>query len=352
MSKPVLLAPTDSPLQFSGAERDGTRNVLRVAEPGLLVLLPISSGNSTPEVRVLIDWGDGITLQTPLLPILRPHQFQHTWEHQGDYWVTVRISNSDGEISDIEARATLPVRVKPKPPRQGRLVRFAGPYLPTPKLGVGIAAIEDLSEILELTLATTVSAGVDRIPVSGVPGGLRAGASVVISQPGRLVTYAKILSIDGQTIQLDIPLNDSYDSLLSKAEIINQPGRRTPLTKDARLPEDWALQVGYDEDLIRSSLSLAFAIAPGEVRFRPDLGCRLTQLVFSQADPLTTRLVEAEIRRTAALEPRATIEDIDITTSGDTVAAKLRMRQLGSAEAFDVIVPVNNLGGTSDTGLF
>lgn len=72
------------------------------------------------------------------------------------------------------------------------------------------------------------------------------------------------------------------------------------------------------EDAVRRSIKNLLSIFAGEVPFFPNLGTRLHGLLFEPIDPVTTALLESEIRDTIdAFEPRAKVETLVVTPSED-----------------------------------
>ena len=351
VSKPVLLSTTDSPLTLTGAESADARNLLTAREVGILDLLPRSSGIADdPRVRFVIDWGDAQSTTSGLLPVLRPHQFLHSYAFPGDYYITVQVMNRDGETSDVEARATLPVRVRQLPDRQRRFFKFSGPSFPTPELRVGISAVEDVFTGLSLGLASSASAGDVEVTLSGIPDLVLRGAEVNFIEDGKLTTFARIISLTGQRAVLDAPLIDSYTVSGCRVEVLNQEARRSSPQASARL-DSWFFPIGYDEDLIRSSMSLLFAIDPGELRFRPDVGFRGRQVLFSQADELSARLAEGFVREALAADQRVSPESLRVEVIDNRLMAQLSVRQLQGEQAFDITVPLTDLTNPAPSNL-
>lgn len=250
--------------------------------------------------------------------------------------------NVDGEVSDVEARATIPIRVKPLPARQRRFIKFAGPVFNTPELSVGTSAVDNVFTGLSLSIATNVSEGVYEVVLSGIPDMILRGAELNFIEDGKLTTFARIINMVGQIATLDGPTVDSYTVGNCRVEVLNQETKRSANQPSARL-DDWFFPVGYDEELIRSSLSLLFAIDPGELRFRPNVGFRGREVLFDQADPLSIRLVEGHIRDCLPNDPRVAIDSLEMLSDDTIVKAKIRVRQLASEQAFDVTVPISEL---------
>ena len=71
-------------------------------------------------------------------------------------------------------------------------------------------------------------------------------------------------------------------------------------------------------DAVRRSIKNLMSIQCGEVPFFPNLGSRLTELLFEPIDPITTVRLDSEIRATiGGFEPRARIVKMTITPTED-----------------------------------
>ena len=72
------------------------------------------------------------------------------------------------------------------------------------------------------------------------------------------------------------------------------------------------------EDAVKRAIkNLLFTVA-GEVPFFPDFGSTLQRLLFEPIDPITTALINSEIRATiGGFEPRASIASLDVTPTED-----------------------------------
>ncbi len=71
-------------------------------------------------------------------------------------------------------------------------------------------------------------------------------------------------------------------------------------------------------DAVRRSINNLLAIQCGEVPFFPNLGSRLSELLFEPIDAVTTVRIDSEIRATlGGFEPRARIVSMVITPTDD-----------------------------------
>lgn len=71
-------------------------------------------------------------------------------------------------------------------------------------------------------------------------------------------------------------------------------------------------------DAVKRSVKNLLMTMTGEVPFFPDFGTSLYRLLFEPIDPITTALIESEIRATiTGYEPRVTIRRLTVTPSED-----------------------------------
>lgn len=73
-----------------------------------------------------------------------------------------------------------------------------------------------------------------------------------------------------------------------------------------------------DADAVKRALRTLLLTRAGEAPFFPNFGSRLTSLLFEPIDPITTVLLQHEIRDTiAAFEPRVNVRQILVTPNAD-----------------------------------
>ncbi len=73
-----------------------------------------------------------------------------------------------------------------------------------------------------------------------------------------------------------------------------------------------------DAAAVKRSIKLLLMSRAGETPFFPDFGSRIFALLFEPIDPITTVLLQHEIRATiAAYEPRVNIRQLTATPSSD-----------------------------------
>ena len=72
------------------------------------------------------------------------------------------------------------------------------------------------------------------------------------------------------------------------------------------------------EDAVKRSIKLLLMSRAGETPFFPEFGSRIFALLFEPIDPITTVLLQHEMRATiAAYEPRVNIRQLTVTPSSD-----------------------------------
>ena len=72
------------------------------------------------------------------------------------------------------------------------------------------------------------------------------------------------------------------------------------------------------EDAVKRSIKLLLMSRAGETPFFPEFGSRIFTLLFEPIDPITTVLLQHEMRATiAAYEPRVNIRQLTATPSSD-----------------------------------
>ena len=72
------------------------------------------------------------------------------------------------------------------------------------------------------------------------------------------------------------------------------------------------------EDAVKRSLKLLIMSRAGEAPFFPEFGSLIFPLLFEPIDPITTVLLQHEMRATiAAYEPRVNIRQLTVTPSSD-----------------------------------
>ena len=73
-----------------------------------------------------------------------------------------------------------------------------------------------------------------------------------------------------------------------------------------------------NEDAVKRSLKLLLTSRAGETPFFPEFGSRIFTLLFEPIDPITTVLLQHEIRATIdAYEPRVSIRQLTVVPSDD-----------------------------------
>ena len=79
-------------------------------------------------------------------------------------------------------------------------------------------------------------------------------------------------------------------------------------------------------DAVKRSLKTLIMTMTGEAPFFPEFGSRLSRLLFEPIDPITTALIDSELRATInGYEPRVTIRSLTITPSVDEHAYNIEL---------------------------
>jgi phage baseplate assembly protein W len=119
---------------------------------------------------------------------------------------------------------------------------------------------------------------------------------------------------------------------------INVTGTRTREYKDLNLtfgrnPVTNDVLTLTGAEAVKRSIKTLLNTNAGEVPFFPTFGTRLNRLLFEPVDPLTTILIESEIRATiTAYEPRTTVRSLTVTATPDAHAYQI-----------DLTLQLNNL---------
>ena len=81
-----------------------------------------------------------------------------------------------------------------------------------------------------------------------------------------------------------------------------------------------------DEDAVKRSLRLILGSRTGETPFFPDFGSRITAFLFEPISPLTTALLQNEIRDTIkAFESRVNVRQVTVTPTSDELGYNITL---------------------------
>ena len=349
MATPII-STTDQAV-VRGSEESGGRSALVLGTPAALRFSVESSGVDSPYVSHLIDWGDGDTDRSgDFLPTGRSFQYTHDYREIGEYTVTIRATNKDGEVSAVDSFAVLAIRIDPLPSRQVRPFKWRGLALPTGSIKSALQAVEDSFPLEVIDLAVTADAGQRQLVFAAQDLRFAKDATITITQPDRLITAARIISTDSNVAVLDTDLNDSYDPGRSRVEVARRDISRRYTDKPFK-PVGWFFPVTADEDLIKASVSMILATRQGERVFRPDVGSRIHELPFEQNDNVTGSQAKAYVPdEIDQQEPRAEVRRVFIDSlEGDAelwIRVELAM-STGEDTTFNVSVPLR--GGFDPT---
>ena len=76
-----------------------------------------------------------------------------------------------------------------------------------------------------------------------------------------------------------------------------------------------------DRDLIKRDLANAFSIRAGTLPGRPEVGTKIWDYIFDPNDQLTSGNIEREIRRIIEFDARIEIQDLQLSSSVNTITA-------------------------------
>lgn len=103
---------------------------------------------------------------------------------------------------------------------------------------------------------------------------------------------------------------------------------KNPVTED--------LLVTKNEEAIKRSVYNLILTKPGERFFNPNIGCRVSDLLFEPLDFITSGLIRSEIEYTIqAFEPRVILKQVDVDIDEDN-------------NAFEVIIAYTVIGKPED----
>ena len=88
-----------------------------------------------------------------------------------------------------------------------------------------------------------------------------------------------------------------------------------------------------DFELIKRDLLNALNIRQGEKPGKPAYGTTMWNLVFEAQTPQTANLIEQEIQRVCALDPRIYVSDIAVFTQENGILVELQVDTVGSTTA-------------------
>lgn len=349
MATPYLSDPSNSAARLSlhNGQEEGGRWTIPKDLPAVLRLTPYSSGVPDPLVRIIVDWGDGSTLEiSERVAVGREQQFMHLYEDSGDYSVVIRIGNADGELSAITSSTTLSIRMSQQREAQKPVSRWRGLALPVKSIASAVAISEENFSAREYTLAASAQVGTDSVYLTNDPGiASLTGAEYTIVQPGKFISSGRIIQVsaDGQLL-LDSQLSDSYDPYVARIDVQQ---RNLALRGDSVQYKDasWGFPSSNDDVLIRSAVAMLIGTRRGERLMEPLVGSNIHAIPFEQADVVTQQLAFAETVNALRFEPRFEIIETSVSTEGNDETVRIYGRLAGGKDGpFDISVAINGHG--------
>lgn len=128
-------------------------------------------------------------------------------------------------------------------------------------------------------------------------------------------------------VQLDpnLPLVDSYTRENAVVQLSKTNFGRS--YQKGRVNKNWFFPVSYDDDLVRSGVAMVLGTQPYERVMLPEYGSRLYEVPFEQNDEVTNALIERfVIDAISQWEPRATILNVAISNTNDTIQINLKLK--------------------------
>jgi phage baseplate assembly protein W len=342
---PVL---TTTPLTLTN-RKVATSGLYQISLNDIVVLRlnPVSSGNGTPTVRTFIDWGDGSTSSSDYKSIGTQQQFQHLYQTLGPSSIKAQVQNTDGELSTLSANCVIAtVVIALGALNSERPHKWAGLALPAKSIQQAYAASQNGSAPVFCGLSTDASVGSMTILVDSSESVFTAGSQLVITQTGKMVTAARVLSMSGNQVYLDSALLDNYLSSQSPvgATVELKPGsqstRATILVAGAQAP--WYFPVSYDADLIKASIRTILSTRQGERVMLYNFGTMLPDVPFEQNDQITLQLIITDLNTAIrTYEPRATVLGLTLNSIENSIVGTCSIQIADGSNSFDIEFALN-----------
>jgi phage baseplate assembly protein W len=318
-----------------------TRGRFEVAysDPISIRFICSSTGNSDPDVRFSVNWGDGEQELISGFLVGQEVQMEHVYENSGDYNISVVAVNSDGVFS---LKRTAAIRTAIIAERKKDLSRWIGIALPRKDLDISVQSLQDSYPSVSYTLAFPASEGDFEVILNAVSVSDLVEAEYTISQQGKLYSSGRVLKAEGNKLTLDTALGTSYDS---KAEFeIHSRSISGGVIRARSTDYSWLFQTSTDEELVRSSFIVNLSVRKGERVMLPTFGSNLHLIPFEQNDLYTRQLLQLEVVAPIVMwEPRAEISQVSINSSTDNeVELSMSYRYSGGSQdiPFTALIPL------------
>jgi phage baseplate assembly protein W len=298
-----------------------------------------STGNSHPDVKFAVNWGDGDQEVMSGFLVGQEIQIEHVYENNGDYNISVSAVNTDGLFS---LKKTSAIRVMALDERKKDLSRWIGMALPRTSIDLAVQSLQDSYPSVSYTLAFPASEGDFEVILNAVSVSDLVEAEYTIFQQGKLYSSGRILKAEGNRLTLDTALNASYDA---KAEFeIHNRSISSGMIKARSTDYSWLFQTATDDELIRSSFIINLSVRKGERVMLPTFGSNLHIIPFEQNDLYTKQLLQLEVvAPIATWEPRAEISQVSIRSSANNeVELNMSYRYAGGSQdtPFTALIPL------------
>lgn len=333
MSAPVI-TDNDTPLALKSGELVNARWQIGLTDPATFSVVVQSSGTADPLVRVEVDWGDGFSEASDLRPVGRRTNYMHTYEEPGTYTIKVVAVNSAGTSSVVNP---IPLRVLENraavvtPTR-----RWSGLALPVESLQAALDTVQNAVPVEVVSLAATPVVGERTIVVDGRPEVFDNGAQVSLTQPGKLITVARVVSRSENVITLDAEVNDAYTPGEVRVEVTRYISIRQ-VSPRANADYPWYFPATLDAALVKSAVRMILSTRPGERVMLPTFGSDLHRIPFEQNDFLVESLVRrATVEAIQRWEPRANVEKFEIRRAGHDIRVFLTVSMVRGSGSFTV----------------
>ena len=338
MSLPVVAS---TPIPVRGATLAGARWEFNLTDLALLVFSVASSGITSPLTKVHVDWGDGEVEVTDPRPIGREFRYTHSYAEAGDYVITVRATNDDGEVS---APNPTPVRViESRKSVTSPARRWVGLALPNATISATLQSVTTIVPPEMVSISAQALAGANFIVVDGRAELFALNAQVTIIQPGKLITMGRVVYRDLNVVKLDAELNANYDPVLTRVEVRSN-GTSLSMARKVNTDIPWNFPTSFDATLVKAAVRMILATATGERVMLPEFGSGLHRIPFEQNDLIVESLVRgATADAIQKWEPRATVDEVKITRQDNDITVSIRLGLSNDPQgAFDINFSLNS----------
>jgi phage baseplate assembly protein W len=299
-----------------------------------------STGNSSPDVKFVVNWGDGDQEVMSGFSVGQEVQIEHVYEHSGDYNISVAAVNSDNLFS---LRKTASIRVLPLSERKKELFRWRGIALPRNDISLAVQELQDSYPAVSYTIAFPAHEGDFEIFLNANSISDLGDAEYTISQQGKLYSSGRVLVAEGNKLILDTALNSSYDA--NKAELeIHSRSLTSGVIRTRSTDYGWLFRASTDEELVKSSFIVNLSVRKGERVMLPTFGSNLHLIPFEQNDLYTRQLLQLEVvSPITSWEPRAEISQISVRSStNNEVELSMSYRYAGGSQdtPFTALIPL------------